>query len=64
MSIETVPQKQLNELETHIRYLLVMLQKAKLQNEPVAELLRQFEVKLGEARRFRFDTSNPDYRGY
>ena len=64
MNIEHVSQKDLNELERLARELLVLIRKAKLQDEPVASTLSQFELTLGEARRARFDATNPGYRGY
>jgi antitoxin component of MazEF toxin-antitoxin module len=64
MDLDLIPQKQLNELEVQIRSLLVLLRKAKLQNEPVTELLQQLELTLSENRHQRFDSANSEYRGY
>jgi hypothetical protein len=64
MNIDSVSQKDLNELERLVRELLAAMRKAKLQNEPLAEALQHFENTLGTTRRERFDTLNPDYRGY
>ncbi len=64
MDLDTISRKQLNELETQVRYLLITMRKAKLHTEPVAELLRDLERQLGEARRASFDSTNSDYKGY
>jgi hypothetical protein len=64
MNTEQVPVKHLNEVERLIRELLVAMQKAKLQNEPVVEALRALELELGKARRERFDEHNSNFRGY
>ncbi len=64
MDLESVSPQHLNELELSIRALLVLMRKAKLHNEPVAELLRQLEIQIGEVRRARFDEANPEYHGY
>jgi hypothetical protein len=64
MDLESISQQHLNELELSIRSLLVLMRKAKLHNEPAAELLRQLELQLGEERRARFDQANPEYHGY
>jgi hypothetical protein len=64
MNLENVSAKQLNEVERLTRDLLAALRKAKLQNEPVAESLRQLEIELGQMRRSRFDNANPEYHAY
>ena len=64
MNLEHIPQKQLNELERLAREIQVALRKAKLQDDPLLESLRQFENELSEMRRKRFDAANSEYRGY
>jgi flagellar biosynthesis/type III secretory pathway chaperone len=64
MNLEPVSQKHLNELELHIRELLLLMRKANLHNEPIAKALYQFEVEVGQVRRDRFDAANPEYSGY
>ena len=64
MNLETISQKDLNELERLSRELLALLRKTKLQNEPVADSLHAFELALGDLRRQRFDELNSGYRGY
>ena len=61
MNLETISRKQLNELESRVRELLVTMRKAKLQYDPVAESLKSFEQELGNARRERFDAENLEY---
>jgi len=64
MNLETVTNKQLNELELCVRELLATIRKAKIQNEPLVELLKLFEQELGEVRRDRFDATNTEYHTY
>lgn len=64
MNLETISQKQLNELEHCVRELLSTMRKLKVVDEPLVESLKVFEQKLAEARRERFDAANPDYKGY
>jgi hypothetical protein len=64
MNLETISQKQLNELEHCVRALLDTMRKAKIQNDPLAESLRSLEQELGEARRERFDSVNSEYQSY
>ncbi len=47
-----------------IRDLLALMRKANLHNEPIAASLYQLELEVGQVRRDRFDTANPEYRGY
>lgn len=64
MNLETISQKQLNELEHCVRELLITMRKAKLQNGPLFEPLKLFEYELGETRRERFDAANSEYQAY
>ncbi len=64
MNLDTLSDKQLQELERLAKELLLVMRKAKLMAEPLAESLHQLEVEAGEIRRERFDTSNPEYSGY
>jgi len=64
MNLDTLSDKQLQELERLAKELLLVMRKAKLSAEPLAESLHQLEVKAGEIRRARFDTSNPEYSNY
>jgi hypothetical protein len=61
---QSLSQKQLSELETQAINLLVTLRKAKMNNHPVALLLKELEQELGEVRRERFDAVNSDFAGY
>ena len=64
MDLETVSQKQANELEHLVKELLIAMRKAGLQTEPLVENLRLFEQELGDIRRKRFDEANPEYLTY
>lgn len=64
MELETISAKLLNELEQHIREVLVTLRKAKLQHEPIALSLYELEQEIGRVRRERFDARNTEYKAY
>ena len=64
VSLEHISPKRLNELERNVQDLLATMRKAKLRDEHLRESLVLLEQKLGEARRARFDATNPEYRGY
>jgi hypothetical protein len=64
VNLENVTPKQLNDLELTIRELLLIMRKANLHNEPIAASLYQLELEVGQVRRDRFDTANPEYKGY
>lgn len=64
MDLESVSQKHLNELEVRITELLLLMKKAKVQNETMIAMLRQFESELGQARRDRYDGMTKEYSGY
>jgi len=64
VNLENVSPKHLNDLELMIRDLLALMRKANLHNEPIAASLYQLELEVGQVRRDRFDTANPEYRGY
>jgi hypothetical protein len=64
MNLESVSQKNLNELERLAREMQLLLRKSKLNNEPLAKLLSEFEAELSQLRRERFDAANPKYHSY
>ncbi len=64
MNLDSVTPKNLNEIETLVRELLLVMRKANLQNEPLSKALHDFEIEVGQVRRERFDASNPEYTGY
>lgn len=64
VNLETVSTKHLNEMEQSIRTLLTIMRQAKLQNEPIAQSLRELELEIGQVRRERFDKANPEYHSY
>lgn len=64
MSLETISQKQLNELERCVQNLLTAMRKTRMLQDPLVESLKALEHKLGEARRKRFDQSTPEFRGF
>ncbi len=63
-SAQALSQKQLSELETQVLNLLVTLRKSRMNNEPVALLLKELEQVLGDVRRERYDAVNSDFVGY
>jgi DNA gyrase/topoisomerase IV subunit A len=64
VNLDQVPLKTSNELEQLVTQLLAALRKAKLQSEPVYQLLQALERDLSDARRARFDDTHSDYAGY
>lgn len=64
MNFDTVSTKHLHELERLTKELLAAMRKAKVHDQPLAELLREFEAQAEKARRERFDDTNPEFRGY
>jgi regulator of replication initiation timing len=64
MSLETISRKKLNELEQQIRQLLVTIKSAKLQNEPLVELLQAQALELEKIRHEQFDEANTEYHTY
>ena len=64
MDLNTVSRKSLNEIEHALQELRAAMRKANLHNEPLAKALQEFETEIGNARRERFDASNPEYTGY
>jgi hypothetical protein len=63
MTLETVPEKYLNELEHKVKELLALMRKAKFKDEDLINALKQLELELGTARRERFDAANPTNTG-
>lgn len=64
MNLETITQKQLNELEQQIRQLMGTMKKAKLQNSPFFESLQTLAQELETARHKHFDEVNSEYSSY
>jgi hypothetical protein len=64
MNFDAVSDKDLHELERLTVELLKVMRKAKLQDQPLVELLRLLEQETGKVRRERFDAVNPEFRGY
>ncbi|GAB4509304.1 MAG: hypothetical protein OHK0046_04040 [Anaerolineae bacterium] len=64
MSLEPVSSKYISEIEQQVSQLLASMRKAKLYDEPVYTKLQEFEQKLGEVRRSRFDQKNSEYSDY
>ena len=64
MSLDTISRKKLNELEQQIRQLLVTIRSAKLQNEPLVELLQAQARELEKIRHEQFDEVNTEYHTY
>lgn len=64
MQLETVTDKQLQELERLAAELYMVMRQAKLHGEPLAEALREFERAVGDTRRERYDARTSQYNGY
>ncbi|HEX2908526.1 MAG TPA: hypothetical protein VHO69_16765 [Phototrophicaceae bacterium] len=64
MDLDSVSNKQLQELERLAQELLLVLRKAKLKDLPLIEELNQLVLESGKARRERFDAENTEYLGY
>jgi hypothetical protein len=64
MDLDSVSDKDLNELERLSRELLTLMGRAKLKNNILADMLDEFVRQAGEVRRSRFDASDSKYRSY
>lgn len=64
MNLDTVSDKNVHEIERLTKELLEVLRKAKLQNEPLVEMLRLLQQETGKIRRERFDGVDKEYSGY
>lgn len=64
INLEGVSDKHLQTMERLARELLAVMRQAKLKDEPLVEALQQLELQAGIVRRERFDSANPQYRGY
>ncbi len=64
MNLDTVTDKHVHEIERLTKELLEVMRKAKLQDEPLTELLRQLQQESGRVRRERFDGVDKEYSGY
>jgi hypothetical protein len=64
MELETLSDKNLNELERLSRDLLAAIRKAKLSDSTLVNLLSTLERQAGEIRRARFDAGDSQYNGY
>jgi hypothetical protein len=64
VNLETVTDKQLQELERLARELLDVIRRAKLLEQPLSGLLSTLEQEAGKVRRERFDSVDKEYAGY
>jgi hypothetical protein len=64
MNFDEVSDKHLHEVERLTKELLEVMRRAKLQDQPITEMLRQLESQAEKARRERFDEVNPEFKGY
>lgn len=64
MNLDSLSNKQLNELERLASELRVMLKRAKLQDEALTKSLYTLEDEARKVRCQRFDEANPQFRGY
>ncbi len=64
MELESISDKNVQELERLTRELLNLLKRSKIHDETLVEALKDLESKVGEVRRARFDEANPQYHSY
>ena len=64
MNLDTISDKDLQQLERLLGEILVIISQAKLQNEPEADTLRRLHVQMGDIRCARFDAVTSGYIGY
>ncbi|HLV36814.1 MAG TPA: hypothetical protein VKY59_16945 [Spirillospora sp.] len=64
MNLDTVSDKNLQELERLSRELLLLMRKANLKDDLLVEALYRLERQAGDLRRERFDAANQEYSGY
>lgn len=64
MDLESLSQKQLNQLELCVRELLAAMRKARVHDEPLVTSLKVFEDTLAKIRRERFDAANSEFSSY
>jgi hypothetical protein len=64
MNLDTVSDKNLQELERLSRELLLLMRKANLKDDLLVEALYRLERQAGDTRRERFDSANQEYSGY
>jgi hypothetical protein len=64
MSLESIPKKQLQEIEELATKLLVALRKAKSENVILLKEIEALKEETGTIRRTRFDAENPEYSSY
>lgn len=64
MSLDTISAKRCNALEQEITQILRTMRSAGLQNQPLYTALQEFEQKLADIRRNRYDQINSDYSNH
>jgi predicted nucleic acid-binding Zn-ribbon protein len=64
MIIDTVTDKNLQELERLSKELLEAMRKAKVEDEMLTDALRRLNQEASDIRRSRFDAHSPEFRGF
>ena len=64
MNFESIPNKQLNQIEQLSKELLAILMKAKLGDEAVCKALAALAQEATAERQARFDAVDTDYKGF
>jgi hypothetical protein len=64
MKFETINNKQLNQIEQLSKELLLVLTKAKLNNEPICKELAALAREATAERQARFDSVDTAYKGF
>ena len=64
MNLESLSNKQVNELEQLAKELLLAIKRAKVQDETLIHSLHTLEDEARKVRCERFDASNPQFKGY
>jgi hypothetical protein len=64
MNLDSVTNKDLNELERLSSELLALMGRARLKDTILAELLDEFVHQAGKVRRSRFDVNDSEFRSF
>jgi DNA gyrase/topoisomerase IV subunit A len=64
MNLDSLSDKNLQEVERLAKELLMVLRKSKLMDEPIYAELQALEQEAGSLRRSRFDATDNVTRGY
>ena len=64
MNLESVPNKQLHQIEQLAKELADVLMKAKLQDEPLCQTLIELAKEATAERQSRFDEADTRFKGF